>query len=190
VVDETVTLQARSLGNRRWLILTGIGLVVAVVAVWFQPQKLFIDKEVNEALPGRENTVSENASEEAGAGSSKNDSQQSATETLGAGSFRALAHDVSGEAKLLQLANGERYLRFENFMVENGPDLRVYVASANARSEASAFGTDFIDLGALKGNVGDQNYKIPVDAARGSLNSAVIWCRRFSVGFAVAPVDG
>jgi hypothetical protein len=156
---------------------------MVVALVWFQPQKLIIDKRVNESPPGSTEDTPQNAVEEQAKG-------EPAIETLGAGNFRALAHDVSGEARLLQLGNGERYLRFENFMVENGPDLRVYVASANAYSEASAFGTDFIDLGPLKGNIGDQNYRVPGDVPRGSLNSAVIWCRRFSVGFAVAPVSG
>src|SRR3954452_25024136 len=45
-----------------------------------------------------------------------------------------------------------------------------------------------VDLGALKGNQGDQQYNIPgrVDLERYS--TAVIWCRAFSVLFARAPL--
>mgnify|MGYP006183142743 CR=1 FL=1 len=44
------------------------------------------------------------------------------------------------------------------------------------------------DLGALKGNKGNQNYRIPNDVDPEQFKSAVIWCRRFTVGFGVAPL--
>lgn len=144
---------------------------------------------MNEALPGRPAAIAEDTGEKKQSNTKASQSQaEPAIETLGAGRFRALAHPVSGRAKLLELPNGDLYLRFENFTVENGPDLRVYVSTAKATSDADAFGSDFIDLGALKGNVGDQNYRVPAAATRGQRTSAVIWCRRFSVGFAVAPL--
>ena len=178
---------------RRGMVLVAVGvLVVAVIftLIWFQPQKLLIDQKVNEALPGQPAAIAEDTGEEKQSKTKASQSQaEPAIETLGVGKFRALAHPVSGRAKLLELRNGDLYLRFENFTVENGPDLRVYVAKAKATSAHDAFGRDFIDLGPLKGNVGDQNYRVPLAATRGKLNSAVIWCRRFSVGFAVAPLE-
>jgi hypothetical protein len=171
------------------LLSMGVIAVAAVTLIWFQPQKLLIDQEIDEALPGQSAAVTDDAGDKHAADSKANaPGAKPSIATLGAGSFRALAHPVSGRAKLLELRNGDLYLRFENFKVENGPDLRVYVARATAASDASAFGRDFIDLGALKGNVGDQNYRIPAGTARGALTSAVIWCRRFSVGFAVASI--
>ena len=180
-----------NLSRRRRLILTAVavGVVVTVAAlVWFQPHKLVIDQKVDEGLPGQPAALGEDAGEKKNTNASRSEPEP-AIETLGAGSFRALAHPVSGRANLLELSNGDRYLRLENFTVENGPDLRVYVSSANSTSDADAFGRDFLDLGSLKGNVGDQNYRVPAAATRGELNSAVIWCRRFSVGFAVAPLE-
>ncbi|MDQ3659710.1 MAG: DM13 domain-containing protein [Actinomycetota bacterium] len=177
-----------NLSRRRRLVVTAVGLVAMAavfIFVWFQPQKLVIDEKVNEALPGETAVAAEEETSDSKATESRTGP---ALETLAAGRFRALAHSVSGRAKLLELHNGDLYLRFEDFTIENGPDLRVYVANARATSEAEAFGRNFIDLGPLKGNVGDQNYKVPAGAVRGTLNSAVIWCRRFSVGFAVAPI--
>ncbi len=165
-----------------------VSVVATIALVWFQPQKLVIDQKVNEGLPGQPPALNEDTGEKKNAKASRSVAAP-AIETLGAGKFRALAHPVSGRAKLLELSNGDRYLRFENFTVENGPDLRVYVSRAKSTSDAEAFGRDFFDLGDLKGNVGDQNYRVPAAATRGELNSAVIWCRRFSVGFAVAPLE-
>jgi hypothetical protein len=101
------------------------------------------------------------------------------------GTFRAIDHDAAGKALLLEV-DGAHFLRFENFEVENGPDLRVYLSSAPASGDDSTFDDDFIDLGGLKGNIGNQNYRLPDDADLDRYRSAVVWCRRFSVGFAVA----
>jgi hypothetical protein len=176
----------------------GIALLAAAgfvfVLVWFQPQKLVIDDEVDEALPGASSQASANQDREAalrddGSAASKNVASAQ-FEVLGEGDFRALAHPVSGQAKVLEVEGRDKYLRLEDFMVENGPDLRVYLSAAASDSESAVLGSDFIDLGAIKGNVGDQNYRIPVGADLDRFKSAVIWCRRFSVGFAVAPITG
>jgi hypothetical protein len=178
--------------RRRLVLLAGavIAVAAAFTLIWFQPQKLVIDQTVNEELPGQSAAAATDTDQKRASDSLRNAPEaKPSIETLGAGTFRALAHQVSGRAKLLELRNGDRYLRFESFEVENGPDLRVYAAQAKVTSDADAFGRDFIDLGALKGNVGDQNYRIPAGAPRQTLNSAVIWCRRFSVGFAAAPIE-
>ena len=177
-------------------VVIGIAVLVAAaivfVFVWFQPQKLVIDSEVNEALPGALPQPLDGGSRGAGSDQrsaiSKNATPTPGMEIIGEGAFRALAHPASGHAKLLEVKGGDRYLRLEDFMVENGPDLRVYLSTAPSDSESAAFGNDFIDLGALKGNVGNQNYRIPTGADLDTVNSAVIWCRRFSVGFAVASI--
>lgn len=176
------------------VVVVPLALGFGFVLVWFQPQKLIQNQEVNEALPGgsSQQVVEEQKEPGKDGGSTvdKKADSQPQIEVVAKGDFRALAHPVSGQAKLLEVRGGDRYLRFEKFMVENGPDLRVYLSAALSDSEGPAFGNDFIDLGALKGNVGDQNYRIPADAQLSRFPSAVIWCRRFSVGFAVAPIGG
>lgn len=172
-----------------------IGAVVAValvafVLVWFQPQKLLTDVQVDESLPGAtsgDRVRSEEARDVEPQGNNDG-SARPTLQVLSEGQFRPLAHPVSGKATLLEVDDGDRYLRLEEFMVENGPDLRVYLSAAPSRADGSEFARDFVDLGALKGNVGDQNYRIPPGANLDRFMSAVIWCRRFSVGFAVAPL--
>jgi len=51
-----------------------------------------------------------------------------------------------------------------------------------------AYRNGFIDLGPLKGNRGNQNYAVPAGTDLSKFKSAVIWCRRFLVGFGVAPL--
>lgn len=92
---------------RRRLILLAVAVIVVatiVALVWFQPQKLVIDQEVNEALPGRPAAIAEDTGEKKQSNTKASQSQaEPAIETLGAGRFRALAHPVSGRAKLLEL---------------------------------------------------------------------------------------
>ena len=151
----------------------------AVALIWFQPQKLLIDDRVNEALP----RVQADPAKGGGGGNAN------AVEVIASGEFRPLAHDARGTAQLIELADGRAIVRFEDFEVENGPDLKVYLSTAPADSDKGALVDEFHDLGALKGNLGDQNYEIAprIDVTR--FRSVVVWCRRFSVGFAVAPLE-
>jgi len=43
-----------------------------------------------------------------------------------------------------------------------------------------------INLGRLKGNIGDQNYAIPAGTDLSTFKSVLIWCKRFNTGFGVA----
>ncbi|MFN2488529.1 MAG: DM13 domain-containing protein [Actinomycetota bacterium] len=111
-------------------------------------------------------------------------------ETLAAGEFRALEHETSGRAVILESGPGRTFLRLQDLQTSNGPDLRVYLSEIPASDDWNAYGERFVDLGALKGNVGDQNYALPSDLDLSHYRSAVIWCRRFTVGFGVAPLGG
>ena len=94
----------------------------------------------------------------------------------------------SGEGNALVLNDGseQRFLRFENFSTDNGPDLRVYLSASDANGDSGAFDDDFIDLGVLKGNIGDQNYEIPPSVDLSVYDTVVVWCVRFSTPFTAA----
>ncbi|MDR4511086.1 MAG: DM13 domain-containing protein [Nitrososphaeraceae archaeon] len=84
-------------------------------------------------------------------------------------------HMASGQVKILQTSDGP-VLRFENLDVTNGPDLYVYLATdTNAE--------DYVSLGRLKGNLGNQNYPIPIDTNLDKYNTVLIWCQAFSTLF-------
>ena len=162
-----------------------MGLVIFVL-LWFQPQKLFLSKTVNEPLPGVIQTGSAGpADRSATAGGSPPPGPQ----VLRSGRFRSLEHATTGTAIVARLPDGRLFLRLERLSTSNGPDVRVYLSPVPAGGDRHAYRTGFIDLGALKGNRGSQNYAIPAGTDLSVFKSAVIWCRRFVVGFGVAPLS-
>ena len=98
-------------------------------------------------------------------------------------------HKGSGNAGLYQLPDGGYLLRLEDFRTTNGPDLRVLLVENPDPQGRGDIKSGFLDLGALKGNVGNQNYTIPADADVSRFASVVIYCRAFHVLFSVAPLN-
>ena len=176
--------------RRTWIWLTAALAVVAVagfVTVWFQPQKLFYDDEVSEALP----TAAAPAADEQGAGGgtgggTATPSAPAQPVDLATGTFVSREHETVGTARIVRLPDGQVVVRLEGFETSNGPALYVYLSQNPAAGAEAAFDDDFVDLGALKGNIGDQNYVVPagVDATR--FTSVVIWCDRFDAAFGAA----
>lgn len=105
---------------------------------------------------------------------------------LRVGRFEAVRHPAAGTATVIRLAEGGRVLTLTDFDVDNGPDLRIYLVAGPARSEGEV--DDFVDLGRLRGNRGNQQYEIPDGVDVDRYATAVIWCRAFSVLFASAPL--
>ncbi len=100
------------------------------------------------------------------------------------GSFVGRAHPTSGNALVLGDGTGQRFVRFEEFETDNGPDLNVYLVNSSASGIE-----DFVDLGDLKGNIGDQNYQIPADTDLDVYDTVLIWCVRFSSPFGEATLS-
>jgi hypothetical protein len=92
-------------------------------------------------------------------------------------------------AAIYQLADGKRVLRFTNFSTSNGPDVRVYLGKASdATDNDTVKNAGFVEIGPLKGNIGDQNYELPADLDLSQYHSVTVWCKRFNVNFATAPL--
>lgn len=86
-------------------------------------------------------------------------------------------HNAEGTATVIPLQQVDTYvLRLENLKVTNGPDLYVYLSTDKSAS-------DFINLGKLKANNGNQNYDIPTGTDLTKYNTVLIWCKAFSVLF-------
>lgn len=102
------------------------------------------------------------------------------------GTFRSRSHPTRGTAVVLTGGGGERVLRLEDFATDNGPDVNVYLSTADPGAPAGAFDDDYVDLGDLKGNIGAQNYAIPATVDLARHRTVVIWCVRFSVAFGSA----
>jgi hypothetical protein len=106
---------------------------------------------------------------------------------VGEGTFSGAdsLHMGSGSAGIFQQGD-QRVLRFEDFSVTNGPDLHVILTRHPAPAGPSDVGEDYIDLGSLKGNLGNQNYEIPAGVDLSEYQGVVIYCVPFHVVFATA----
>jgi hypothetical protein len=148
-----------------WPVLAAFVVTAAAAGVYLGTQTL-IDREVHEDVVT------------AGA---------PANVLLGQGRFQSLEHGTSGVAQTIEVRGDRRVLTLTEFKTSAGPDLRVYLSTADA-SESSS-GDDHVDLGALKGNAGEQQYDLPRGVNLDRFTTVLIWCRAFSVGFGAAPLE-
>jgi len=160
------------------------GLVVAVgvlalAVVFFEPWAFVSSSTVVEPPPTNARATGTAAS-----------SAPARPTELARGSFVSQEHDTSGTARVIELSDGRRVLRLEDFSTINGPDLHVWLSVKKAGGGWFKYGTGrAVKLGPLKANQGSHNYAIPDDADLDGLNSVVIWCKRFFVAFGSAPLD-
>ena len=189
--------------SRRFVVVGGVILagVLAFVLLYFEPQSAFIDDRVSEILPGPDaatttttaaTTPAPGTTTAALPANSVSGALASAKATgravvLSTATFVSGEHATSGTALVVALANGGIVVRFEGLATDNGPDLRV-VLSPDVASQTSQY-DDLIQLGDLKGNLGDQNYDVAADVDITGFRSVVIWCERFGVAFGAASVD-
>ncbi|KAA1426519.1 DM13 domain-containing protein [Nocardioides antri] len=185
-----------------WLSVGGVFLVVVVIGLLlFQPWLLFIDDKVDEADESGEvvGTASDGLSQtsfpEPDAGDTGTADQPRRVE-LTSGDFIDAEHGTSGRAIIYLREDGTRYLRLEGFETSNGPDVHVWITDQKSGGDCDGcFGSwdiyddgDYVRLGELKGNQGDQNYEIPGDADLEGMRSVVIWCDQFNVAFGTAAI--
>lgn len=95
-------------------------------------------------------------------------------------------HGADGFAKIYALPDGRQFVRFEEFTSKNGPDLHVYLSPEYPTTTFAGLGEEPLHLGALKGNIGSQNYEIPAGTDLSRFQSVVIYCRPFRVVFSSA----
>jgi hypothetical protein len=139
--------------------IAGVGIIgiIVIVVVGYTAAPLFFDVTVNEEMP-------------------------IAALTIPMGSFVGAGdgiHDAQGDVLIIESEDGSKFLRFENFKATNGPDLFVYLATDKTAD-------DFVSLGMLKGNIGNQNYMIPPGVDLANHDTILIWCKQFSVLFGSA----
>ena len=111
-------------------------------------------------------------------------------EQVKSGSFRDADsfHKGSGTATIYRSSDGKNLLRLEDFRVTNGPDLRVLLVP-NPDPQGRDDVEGYLELGKLKGNMGNQNYFLPEGEDGSGFGSVVIYCRPFHVVFSVATLN-
>jgi len=155
---------------KKWKVAV-VALVIVLFSAWyaFRPEGLFIDRRVQEELPTAKGGAP--------------------LQPVASGSFHGVVHPTEGTAIIYQVADGSRVLRFTNFRTTNGPNVHVYmVAADDATDNASVRRAGFIDLGPIKGNVGDQNYALGPGVDLSKYRAVSVWCQRFSLNFGTAPL--
>ena len=154
---------------KTWIKLAIPVVVVGVLLAWyaFRPERLVVNQRVDEAMPGPQGSAS--------------------AQPLESGTFYSILHPTEGIATIYQMGDGSRVLRLTSFRTSNGPDVHVYIVAADdAKDIATVEKAGFVDLGVIKGNIGDQNYMLGRDLDLAKYRAVSIWCKRFSVNFGAA----
>jgi hypothetical protein len=175
-----------------WVIVGVLALGGAFGLYWFQPWKLFTNTTVNEALPavdpgGPTAGPTQGATVPAGA------AVPARNVLLATGTLITHEHETSGTVQLIRLADGRTQLTIADLSTSEGPDLRVWLSDrpvipGRAGWHVFADGRH-VELGALKGNRGNQVYDVPPGTDLTGLVSVTIWCKRFSVSFGAAELS-
>ena len=178
-----------------------VATIVIVAAIAFAPWRLLIDTEVRDADPfaaaadtGSATTAPPTSTSEVEPPASRPSTtapvaappSTAAPLPIRVGSFRSIAHQTSGDVRVGPTPDGRQVVRLEGLATDNGPDVRVFLSPHPPEGDDSIYGTDELELGPLKGNVGDQTYEVPAGVDLSRYQSVVLWCERFSVGFGVA----
>ena len=153
--------------RKKILIILVIVAAIAIPVGIYTISPLFISSTVNEPSPVVTTTTATTTT--------------IPREKAFSGIFRGVGdgfHNAEGNVSVVSLTDGSKILRLENFKSTNGPNVHVYLST-------DKHATDFVDLGKLKANNGNQNYNIPVGTDITKHNIVLIWCKDFSVLFGV-----
>jgi hypothetical protein len=158
---------------RKHKLLSAMAALIVVGALWylFRPEKLFINQRVNEAAPFA-------AGGEA--------------QPIYTGRLSGKLHDTSGRATVYRQPDGTLTLRLTDFHTSNGPDVHVVLATEDdpaLQSAAPGKALASVEVGGLKGNEGDQDYKLPSNTDFTRYSTVVIYCERFRAVFGTATLQ-
>nr|WP_245922890.1 DM13 domain-containing protein [Actinoplanes atraurantiacus] len=148
---------------------------------WFQPWRLFTDTTVTDALSTPAAPVPS---------APLSSAPVPATTVLKQGTFVTHEHDTTGIARVVRTADGRHQLELIGLDTSDGPDLRVWLSDRAVRTGADGWRVfddgAYAELGRLKGNHGNQVYRLPASVDPDDFRSVSIWCKRFSVSFGAA----
>ncbi|WP_367136965.1 DM13 domain-containing protein [Saccharothrix sp. HUAS TT1] len=178
--------------SKRVVVVGVAAVLVVALAVGlylFQPWRLVTDRTADEALLVATSAVAPTTAASTTTPTTTTPAPPAGPVALAGGPFRSLEHATTGSATLVRLPGGGHAVQFEALDTSDGPDLYVYLSDKSSDSAEAAFGSGFTNLGELKANRGNQVYDVPAGTDLTTVRSVVIWCKRFSAGFAVAPLE-
>ncbi|HYI52106.1 MAG TPA: DM13 domain-containing protein [Microbacterium sp.] len=189
-------VRKRLSSRARWF--WGIGAALAVTAVVvaglvFQPWLLFIDVRVDDEIPATVATTPAAASpaaEPTGDATPAPPPPPAAPVDLLTGSFVSHEHPTTGTVRVIEHPDGTRQLAIVGLETTNGPDVHVWLSAGPVLEGFdgwfTAAGYEYVDLGPIKGNIGDQLYDIPAGVDLNAFRTVDLWCVQFAVSFGAA----
>ena len=168
-------------------ILIGLGIIIVLIIAYYLISPAFKVVELDESFPLEVKDSMNSMDAETKAEferqvelkkdeiMEKEETMPSTPQVLSQGAFIESAHEVAGNALLIE-TNNEKILRFEDFETINGPNLHIYLSSDLGDE-------DFVDLGEIKATKGNVNYEIPSNIDTNKYNKVLVWCVPFKVLF-------
>lgn len=172
-----------------------IGIITVIGFIVWIGYPLLFDQVVDEPILQSETEHVENTTEKIAVPGESVISSEVVTQTeadteaieeakLYTGTFRdgVKKYKTSGRVQTI-IVDDQVYIRFEDFETTNGPDLFVYLVIPGSETKEG------INIGALKGNIGNQNYEVPLDVDLSQYQTVVIWCKAFDSDFGYADLE-
>ncbi len=157
----------------RHRVVTAIVALVAVAGLWylFRPEKLFVSQRVNEAAPIAAGNV---------------------PQPVFTGLLQSKLHETKGRATVYRAQDGTMSLRLTDFNTSNGPDVHVVLVAASdpgLKNNLPGQALQAIEVAALKGNEGNQEYRLPANVDLAHYDTVAIYCERFRAVFGTARLE-
>ncbi|WP_201291481.1 DM13 domain-containing protein [Arthrobacter zhaoguopingii] len=184
------------------VVLVGV-LAVAAAGLVFKPWLLFVDSRVNDTIPQVAQPLGSGEARPRPASaaplqpgtpdaprSPETATAEAQPRQLSAGTFISHEHPTTGGVRVIEQPDGSRLLAITGLDTTTGPDIHVWLSAADVVEGRdgwyTAGGADFVDLGPIKGNQGDQLYNIPPDVDLSRYVAVDLWCVQFGVSFGAA----
>lgn len=149
------------------------------VVVWYLGSPLFVRTYSNEALPSAAPAATSTIADAQPTAATTPSEASVAPRVLATGELGYVdsIHNGTGPVRVVDLG-GRRFVRFEDVMITNAPDVHVYLSRETGGKWDE---TSSLYLGPLKATNGSFNYELPAAVDVTSYKSVVVWCRAFSV---------
>ncbi|GAA1644953.1 DM13 domain-containing protein [Actinoplanes couchii] len=168
-----------------WIAVVVLGIGGAGALYWFAPWRLFTDTTVTETL-----SAVPSAAPQPSASAGAVPAEPAGPVVVAEGDFVTHEHDTSGTARLVRAPDGSHRLEISGLDTSDGPDLRVWLTDQEVRTGTAGWRVfddgEYAELGELKGNRGDQVYRLDTGVDPAAFRSVSIWCKRFAVSFGAA----
>ena len=157
----------------KYRVVATLVAIAAAAGLWylFRPEKLFLSQRVNEAAP----IAADNASQPAFTGL-----------------LHSKLHETKGRATVYRAQDGTMSLRLTDFHTSNGPDVHVVLveeSDAGLKKDVPGQALQSIEVSELKGNEGDQEYRLPAHVDLARYDTVAIYCERFRAVFGTAKLE-